>query len=61
MKVSPAGVFPHGGTGPGASCRVSRIELLFPNQREANFPQRLQLDPGPLLPGPGLPCCVSSA
>lgn len=59
LKMSPAGVFSHSRTCPGASCRVSRLKLLFPHQWETNFPQRLQLDPSPLLPGPSLPCCVS--
>lgn len=59
MKVSPAGVFSHSGTCPGANCQVPRPELLFPHQWETNFPQRLQLDPSPLLPGPDLSCCVS--
>lgn len=59
MRASPAGVFSHSGAGPGATCWVSRPELLFPHQWETNFPQRLQLDPGPLLPGPDLSCCVS--
>lgn len=60
MKVSPAGLFSDGRTCPGANRRVSRPELLFPHQWETNFPQRLQLDPSTLLPGPGHPCCVSS-
>lgn len=58
-KVSVAGVFSHRWTCPGAGCRISWLELLFPHQREANFPQRLQLDPSTLLPGSGHPCCVS--
>lgn len=59
IKVSPTGVFPYSRTDPGANCWVSRFELLFPHQWETNFPERLQLDPSSLLPGPSQPCRVS--
>lgn len=53
------GVLPHGRVGPGATEGLHRAELLLPHQRPAHFPQGFQLDPGPLLPGPGDPGCVS--
>ncbi|XP_077477136.1 beta-mannosidase isoform X2 [Stigmatopora argus] len=40
-----------GGSCPGAYCQLSGSEFLLPHQREANFPQRVQLDPGAFLPG----------
>jgi len=58
-RSSPAGVFPLSRTGPGADSRLSRLELLFSHQWETDFPQRLQLDPSALLPGPSDSCRVS--